>query len=271
MSQFLYFCAHEQPHQNLCYIYNQNATIISDFIPFRKTMDTLTLHIIKTYNCLYWRARSAQRGLGKANIFFTFIFACLGPIAIAYFGLYMVPLISMLLMLFLMKDTRIGKHSTDIQHLLPMLHDGGVHKLAKTLFVLDLRDICTLTLLPTLIALGIAQPKLIAIALCMAFINSTSSTYLILQSRRKRKWQFLSTFAYMFVCIGALNMARHLLEHYAQLDRFVLGHWILLSLLAMPCAAFAYYVVIHGIKRIIIDHPFHSPEVVEKNTKPIKI
>lgn len=54
-------------------------------------------------------------------------------------------------------------------------------------------------------------------------------------------------------------------------DNFIARHWIMLSLLAVLFTICTYCVIIQGIKRTIVTHPFHTPEVVDRNTKPIRL
>lgn len=222
------------------------------------------LRIIKYNNRLYWRARKAQRGMGWINIIFSAIIAIAGPIFIAYSGLCMVPLTATLLALFFGKDTRIGRHSIDMQHLLPSPHSKGLYMLANMPFLLDLFDICTIMILPTLMAIAMVQPKLILIAICTTVINSLTMSYIMLWAKRKRIYPIAMP-CYMLISQGMLLFAPLLLPLYTQIEKFAIRHWAALSLLSVSCAIGLYIIIIQLIKHIIDNRLFCSSEVMDKH------
>ena len=205
-----------------------------------------------------------RRGMGIANLICTVVIALAGPIAIAYSKLCIAPLIVLLTVQFFVRDVRISKHSVDVQHLIPLLHIRGISHVANVPFVLDLCDVCTLTLLPTILAVGIVQPKLIIVAVCMTVINSLTMSHIMLWAKRRRIFQFIAP-CYMLISQGVLLMSPHLSAFYARIDQVAIQHWGSLSTFAVPCVVGTYFVVIQRVKYTIIEHPFYSPEVMVKN------
>lgn len=220
-------------------------------------------HIIKYNNALYLRVRKAQRGIGRVNIAFCIFFSIAAPITVVYVNIYIIPLIFWLASQFFIKDIRLGPHSIDIQHLIPMLQRGRL-RAANIPFIIDLFDIGTAALLPVILVIIIAQPKLIITVICLIIINSLTMSYIMFWTKRKRWYKVFSIF-YTAIGQGILLFALHLSEYYAKIDFFVLQHWIAFSLLSVLCTAGTYYAIIQRVMRAIIDCPFRSPEIMVKN------
>ena len=195
------------------------------------------------------------------------LFCVVASIGISAFAWYsQLPVLIALLMVYVLvplKGINYTHFSIDTQNIAPPSYNAK-HIVPRDILV-DLFSIDSLSLqLPVLMA-AILVPQCALLLLCLIVATSILQSYFSLLLRRKNRMTVLYMIGTFPTCMFSA-FYKNAKSNYLDMESWLHAHGLQLGLVALVCLVALYLLVVWLTQRLLDEHLFCSPEVMQKNT-----